>query len=320
MWAELLCGLVIYKLLKRFFYDDDTFDLETSKSDSIFSVADRIQKVYGGKVFLGLRIPDADTSSRQNIDIVLVTKREAVVISVKDFPGSVTIDKYGSWIVTEKNKTEKFTDPVVEVKRQVGVLEGYLEQRGVALPDEYLSGKVILTNPKSSSIHSINFPSEVISFDQWVKLKPEQKSMLSSWIKDAFCGGKKEMQDAIHQQLHFILGSAPMWDRLELKENKNLLGEFLEFKGKPADIQSLRNIKRSKVSRFIIQKSSMFGLARSTIQLLYSARDYRNEGDSVSDWKEITVRSSTEVLFQPHNSSKVSKFKLSSITSMSLSA
>jgi len=34
----------------------------------------------------------------------------------------------------------------------------------------------------------------------------------------------------------------------------------MEFKGQQEDIMALRNIKRSKVSRLIIQKTSMFGL------------------------------------------------------------
>ncbi|PSS04558.1 Ribosomal protein [Actinidia chinensis var. chinensis] len=128
------------------------------------------------------------------------------------------------------------------------------------------------------------------------------------------------MQEPIHQKLNFILTTAPTWDKLELKGNKYLLGEFLEFKGKHDDTQSLRNIRRSKVSRLIIQKTSMFGLAHSKLQVLYSPRDYRNEGASASEWKEVTVRSSTEVLLQPQNSTKIRKFKLSSIVSMSLSA
>ena len=48
--------------------------------------------------------------------------------------------------------------------------------------------------------------------------------------------------------------------RLELKGNKYVLGEFLDFKGKEEDINALKNIRRSKVSRLIIQKTSMFGL------------------------------------------------------------
>ena len=60
--------------------------------------------------------------------------------------------------------------------------------------------------------------------------------------------------------------------------------------------------------------------AHSKLQVLYSPWDYRSEGASGSEWKEVTVRSSTEVLFQPDNSTKVRKFKLSSVVSLTLSA
>ncbi|XP_048226045.1 uncharacterized protein LOC8280503 [Ricinus communis] len=323
MWVEILCGLIAYKLFRCFFSDsDDVLELESSDTTALFNVANRLEKLYGGKVYAGLRIPDADTGSRQNVDMVLVTKGEAVVISVKNFSGLVSITGDGSWVCEGhgKHKPEHHPDPVEEAKKQASVLESYLEQRGVALPEGYLSYKVVLPNPKFWTIHPSNFPSEVITHDQWVQLKPEPKSMLSGWIKGAFRGAKKEMQESIHEKLNFILSTAPMWDRLELKGNKYVLGEFLEFKGKQEDITALRGIKRSKVSQFIVQKTSMFGLAHSKLQVLYSARDYRSEGTSTSEWNEATVRSSTEVVFQPENSRKVRKFKLSSIISMSLSA
>ncbi|XP_062073513.1 uncharacterized protein LOC133777789 [Humulus lupulus] len=173
---------------------------------------------------------------------------------------------------------------------------------------------------RPNTIQPGSFPPEVITYDQWTQQKPETKPMFSGWLKGAFGGGKKEMQESIQQNLNFILSTAPIWDRLELKGNKYVLGEFLEFKGKPEDLHALRNIKRSKVSRLIIQKTSMLGLAHSTLQVLYSPRDYRSEGASASEWKEVCVRSSTEVVFQPQNSTKVRKFKLSSVTSTSLSA
>lgn len=37
---------------------------------------------------------------------------------------------------------------VAETKRQAAILQSYLEQRGVALPEGYLSSKVVLPNPK----------------------------------------------------------------------------------------------------------------------------------------------------------------------------
>ncbi|KAH9784104.1 NERD domain-containing protein [Citrus sinensis] len=316
MWVQILCGLVIYKICKKLFYDDDVLDVETSDSNAIFSVAARLEKLYKGKAYVGLRIPDPDTGSRQNIDIVLITKGEAVVISVKNLSGFVTVNADGSWVceAVGRHRSAAHPDPVADAKKQASILESYLEQREVALPEGYLSYKVIIPNPKFRVINASYFPPEVISYDQWMLMKSENKSMLSGWIKGAFRGGKKEMQESIHQQLNFILSTAPIWDRLEVKGNKHVLGEFLEFKGKQEDIQALRYIKRSKVSRLDVQKTTP-----SRLQVLYSSRDYRSEGAS-SEWNEVTVRSSTEVLFQPVNSTKVRKFKLSSVTSMSLSA
>lgn len=123
MWIELLCGLVLYKVLRLFFSNDDVLDIETSDFNAIFTVAARLlfcllfilysenyiitliimslyvkllklgynfqfhfqnlscefqffrlEKLYGGKAYVGLRIPDADSGSRQNIDLVLVSK------------------------------------------------------------------------------------------------------------------------------------------------------------------------------------------------------------------------------------------------------
>lgn len=321
MWVEIIFGLVIYRLVRRFFADEeDHIDFGSSGSNALFAVADRLQALYGGKAYVGLRIPDPDTASRQNIDLVLVTKGEAVVVSVINASGIVSIDGDGTWVCTggSKHKTERHQDPIVEAKRQVAVLESYLEQRGVSLPDGYMSFKIVCPNPNFRTIHPDYFPPEVVTYEQWAELKPEKKS-ISGWIKGALLTDKKEKQESFQQNLGFILSTAPMWDRLELKNNKHLLGEFLEFKGKQDDIMLLRDIKRSKVSRMMIQKTSMFGLAPSKLQVLYSPRDYRSEGNAGSELNEVTVRSSTEVLFQLQDTAKVQKIKLSSIMSMSLS-
>ncbi|KAL5973876.1 hypothetical protein ACLOJK_030535 [Asimina triloba] len=349
MWIEILCGLLFFRIFRRFFYEDDedVLQIDTTDSSAIFHVANRLEKLYGGRLYVGLRIPDADSTSKQSIDAVLVTKGFAMVVAVRNFSGFVDIEKDGSWICSDSKSRRKELHPdpvrlcmallfmpvkyfhiwkrtrvpvkcsvrsedkqllftclaalneaaislvVLETKRQVAVLETYLEQRGVTLPEGYLIGKVVLPNPKC---------------------------------------------------------------RLELKGDKYVLGEFSEFKGKLEDVQALRSVKRTKVSRLIIQKSTMFGgleerayrkknathkntenivvwsnmaptslseipiSGRSKVQVLYAPRDYRSEGFSSSEWKEATVKSSTEVVFLPLNSKKTLKIKLSSIVSISLSA
>ncbi|KAG6605718.1 hypothetical protein SDJN03_03035, partial [Cucurbita argyrosperma subsp. sororia] len=322
MFFEILCGFIAFRLLRRFFGQRDELEIETSDSNALFAVASRLEKIYSGKIFVGLRIPDADTGLRQSIDMVLVTKGEAVVVLVKNLSGFVSVSADGSWICEGdgRQKSEILPDPVAETRRWASILESYLERRGVELPEGYLSWKVLLPNPKFRTVHSNYFPSEVITYDQWMQLKPEPKSMFSGWIKSALRGGKKEIQESKDEKLNFVLNTAPMWDRLELKGNNLVLGEFLEFKGKKEDMQALREIKRSKVSCIVIQKMRTMGFGPSRLRVLYSTRNYQNEGTSASEWKEITIGSNTMVVFQMEYSSKVRKIKISSIVSLSLSA
>ncbi|CAH9136843.1 unnamed protein product [Cuscuta epithymum] len=320
MWFELIIGIIIFQLLKRFFSDGEDPDVGTYPANALFSVAKRLEKLYGGKAYIGLRIPDADSKSRKSIDLVLVTQREVVVVSVKNISGLVSIDKDKNWVCigVDNHKDELLPDPVAETKQLVPILESYLEQRGLSLPEGGLSCMVICSNPNFRTIHGDSFPPEVLTYDQWIQLKPGKNSMFSGLIKGAFQGKKKEAHESIHEKLNSILNTAPMWDRLELKSNKSVLGEFVEFKGDKDDVWELRNIKNSKVCQVTIQKTSMFGLAHSKLQVLYCHRDYHGQEGSDSEWNEVCVQSSTEVVFQPKESSKVRKYKLSSIISMSL--
>ncbi|KAL9164231.1 hypothetical protein ABFS82_06G091700 [Erythranthe guttata] len=320
MFTAVICVLIVLCfLLKSFFYEDDTLDLASSHSSALFTVAKRLEKLYrGSKAYVGIQIPDPDSASRKNIDLVLVTNQGVVVISVKNLSGFVSTDKDGNWLCTDgkHHKTDLVPNPVEEARQLVPILEEYLEQRGVVLPEGYVSFKVICPNPNFRSIHADSFPHEVITYDQWTQLKPEHGSLYSGWIKGVLHVGKDNMKDSIIEKLNSVLSTAPISDRLEIKGNRYVLGEFIEFKGKQDDLQTLGKIKRSKVSHMSVQKISMFGLAQSTVQVLYSPRDYHGTSKS----EEVTVRSHTEVVFQPQNSTKVRKYKLSSIISMSLSA
>ena len=61
---------------------------------------------------MGLRIPDADTATPQNIDLLLITKDEAVLISVKNIAGFLLINGDGSWECQTHTKLQHLPDPV----------------------------------------------------------------------------------------------------------------------------------------------------------------------------------------------------------------
>ncbi|KAL4199764.1 hypothetical protein AMTRI_Chr03g52900 [Amborella trichopoda] len=321
MWVEIVCGLVVYRLFSRFLFKDDEFEPQTL-FDSTFAIASRLEKLYGGKVYTGLRIPDAENGNFQEIDMVLVTKGEAMVIMVKDISGFVDTEPSGSWVCMSGSKqhVDRHLNPVEETRKQVSILESYLERRGVLLPEGYLNCRVLLPNPNCRVAYRLDVLPEVISYEKWLQLKPGSKFGFSNWMKDAFLGTKKDIQNGLDQKLHFVLGSAPMWDRLELNGSRQLLGKFEGFKGKQEDMQTLQIVKRSKVNRVLVMKSTMFGFLGRKLHVLYTFRDYRGESGSASEWKECTVKPNMEILFQPRDTKKTRKLRLASVVSLSLSA
>eukprot|EP00252_Welwitschia_mirabilis_P018761 TRINITY_DN4189_c0_g1_i2.p1 TRINITY_DN4189_c0_g1~~TRINITY_DN4189_c0_g1_i2.p1 ORF type:complete len:262 (-),score=35.91 TRINITY_DN4189_c0_g1_i2:421-1206(-) len=150
MWFAVVVGFTIYKVLKGVFFDPSKEEIEGEQESRLkISIAKKLEQLYGGEVFLGLRIPDASTGTRLAIDMVLLTKREASVILVKDFKGILDVGTSGCWSLTNfKGQSESIPNLLEVAKHQASILEDYLERRGVQLHSGFMSYKVIFTNPK----------------------------------------------------------------------------------------------------------------------------------------------------------------------------
>lgn len=323
MWLQIVFGFAGYKIYRWVFADDDIPDVGKHNSEAILAVSRRLEKIGGGKAYVGLRIPDPDTGDRQNIDIVLVTKKDVTIVSVLNVSGSVEVDGDGNWACSSggyMNNVKVYPDPVAEITGQIDIFKLYLDQRGLTLPKGQLNATVVLPNAKCRVTRSIDSMPEVISFNKWAELKPEG-GRFTTWIKGAF---SSDNADGLHQKLHSILSTSPMWDRLELKGDKHFFGEFVEFKGKHEDVQPLKHIKRSKVSQITVQNASAFGsLGRSKVYLLCSPRNYGGEessSSSSSESTEMVTRANVDVVFSPMNSKKTKRFSLSDVVLLVLGA
>lgn len=113
-----------------------------------------------------------------------------------------------------------------------------------------------------------------------------------------------------HNDLYILLCNLCLFCpfRLELKGNNLVLGEFLEFKGKKEDMQTLREIKRSKVSCIVIQK--MRTIVFGNIQIHYRLHAYTTQYEyalhvlvvsilkSVNKDKFMILRLSVDLIFK----------------------
>lgn len=320
MWFAVVFGVLIYKFMKGIITSKE-FGPDWDSGIKIM-VAKRLEKIYGGKAFQALRIPDIASGARQSIDIVLLTKRELSIIAVRNFSGILDVGADGGW--TQKNsrgQSVKIPNPVEETRGQAAILESYLERRGVAIPAGFMSCKVILTNLDCRPLLSVALQPEVLCYDKWMQLNEETHGGFRSWAKRIFSGMELDTPDKIDKKIRFILDTSPTWDRLELKGTHPIFGEFLGFKGKKEDMDALQVIKRSKVAKIVNYKPIMFDFlgGGSTVQLFCSSRDYRQEGPSQINQIEVNVRRDTEVVFQPIDAKKAQQFKIKKLVSMSLS-
>lgn len=317
MWFAVVFGVLIYKFMKGLITSRE-FGPDWDSGIKLM-VAKKLEKIYGGKAFHALRIPDIASGARQSIDMVLLTKRELSIIAVRNFSGILDVGADGGWTLkNSKGQAEKIPNVVEETRNQAAILESYLERRGVVLPAGFLSCKVILTNPNCRPLLSVAFLPEVFFYDRWLQLKEEAHGV-RSWAKRMFSGMELDTSDKIDKKIRFILNTSPTWDRLELKANHPIFGEFLGFKGKKEDMDALKVVKRSKVAKIVNYKPLMFDLLVSNIQLFCTSRDYRHESSSQPDEIVVDVRTDTEVIFQPMDAKKAQQFKIKKLVCMSLS-
>ncbi|RWW02604.1 hypothetical protein GW17_00034300 [Ensete ventricosum] len=285
MWVEILCGLILFKILRRFLHGDDALpDIDSSDSDASFAVAARyagslpypsrpcsrrdpgrwnlflsflfcspccccrrLEKLYGGKAFVGLRIPDADAGLRQHIDVVLVTKRSVLDRS----------------LCHRKNNSKTNSSFLL----------------------------LLLFSLENSALFAFFYNLE----KYWIWILLTRTGEITG-IYDV----REVMVVAVRNFSGFVeIGGNESWVCTSDKKHKP--------QSRPDPV----------THPFCCYRDANAG--RSRLEVLYFPRDYRGEGASSSDCKEIAVKPSTEVLFQQLNSKKAKKFKLSSIVSVTLS-
>ncbi|KAG0562417.1 hypothetical protein KC19_9G144300 [Ceratodon purpureus] len=311
---------------------------EDSESNRAGRLAElRVAKLFEGipgvEVYQSLRIPDPEHRGRREIDIVLLTKRDLFVLEVKNWSGSINLNADGSWIHTRSDgSTVVHSNLLEDLNYRADLLESYIERRGTTLPAGFIQQKVFLVSRDCRPEQAITMQREVITNDQWEHFFNNNLVRKDSgWLKNALSNerSEKSLSEYERKQLHYILSTAPTWDRLELEGGTILVGEFQGFKGRPRDTQTLSFANRSAVSQMVMTHrqgwiNNIFG--SPNVLILVTTRDYRDGNVNLTSTKQrqesnmqTRVRSETEVVFQIVGTSRPQHFRLSEVLFLSLS-
>eukprot|EP00249_Psilotum_nudum_P015063 c25148_g1_i1 orf=237-899(-) len=214
MWFNLMIIVTVFRV-SLLFWKRKTGNSIGRDGRLKLRVGETFQRAFGGKIYQALHIPDTGRRGYQDIDVVLLTHRELYVLAVNNLAGAITIGNDGCWFQTNSDGSiEKHPNAVLELKEKAIVLAAYIARRGITLPENFFKLRVVFVNPSSIPEQDVLLQSEVVSYDEWqyfIKNGPGQG--LRGWTEIAFHRLRNKFSVAHHQQLNFILLTAPTLDR-----------------------------------------------------------------------------------------------------------
>ncbi|MCO5549330.1 hypothetical protein L7F22_002799 [Adiantum nelumboides] len=276
-----------------------------------------------------LRIPDIGIENHKNVDLVILIKRKLFLVEVKYWLGKVKVDANGCWCEKhEDGSLVRHGNVVEEVKKRAALLESYLLRRGLELPLNLVQSAIVLAHPDCRVDGSALGIKQVFTLEQWkafLRRKTQKKSL--DWIIPS-------KQQGFYQRLIGVLDTTPTWDRITFEGGDIALGNFLGFSGWSDDMETLKSIKRSRVSIVSIKSQRelttvlgfplMAGVSANVSCTLRNYRDIVSKKWSRGNFEEHKwvgkVRGNTYVVFQRVGSNAPQMFMLSSVVLIQLSA
>ncbi|KAI5079873.1 hypothetical protein GOP47_0005352 [Adiantum capillus-veneris] len=324
MWFDLVIFMAVVRAIQLLFRRRTSPQLG---SDGLLklNVGRSFRALYGGNIYQALRIPDTGGRGHQLLDVLLLTEQELYIFSVQGLSGTVRTGRGGVWLETDSNGNEiEHPNAVTELKDKAAVLTQYMARRGVMLPKDFIKFKVVFVNEMARPEQDILLVPEVLSYDRWQDIQKKASSSSILGIETAISTARILSTSPLNH-LHYVLSTAPTWDRLELREGGILFGEFLRFKGPMQDVEALAVAKRSKISHYeAIHKWSVWAFLGvhtvADVKVVCYLRDHR-QGSSVQPTKvDIEVRGNLELIFQAEGTGKPRAFELRDVALLTLHA
>eukprot|EP00245_Coleochaete_scutata_P006356 TRINITY_DN20780_c0_g1_i1.p1 TRINITY_DN20780_c0_g1~~TRINITY_DN20780_c0_g1_i1.p1 ORF type:complete len:408 (+),score=76.01 TRINITY_DN20780_c0_g1_i1:158-1381(+) len=297
----------------------------------------------GVQFFQSVRIPDRVNRRRREIDFVILSRRELLVVEVKNWSGRVSMGADGRWCQVRKNNSLRWCPNVLEeTKEKAQLLMDYILCRGVTIPDKFIAPRVVLVNANCSPDAVIADQPEILLPNEWESAicgSGQAQQRIIGWFSSlvgGFTGSALSLET--HRRLQDILGSAPTWDTLELTgmEQRVVKGDLVRFNGKPDDMAAVSSLPmRPSISRISVnlQRShlphylgALVGFTPS-IQLAFTLRHGQNgESPSWMGWvfgsektSTLSVSEDTEVEFRPAGATHDLSFRLMDVKGICLS-
>ncbi|XP_074519003.1 uncharacterized protein LOC141784928 [Halichoeres trimaculatus] len=292
-----------------------------------------VRKLTGlknGDIYCSLRIPDQLKTTKDDINIVILTGHGIFCIDVKPWRGTVSAHNQ-NWQVKVKEEEEKdqnfrntcieqSEDPLKALKIKTETLCGYLKRSGVTMPQNLFFPRVLFISPDCELDEELRKKRELVSHSQLDDFLRSFREGYVAWMSDALTPSwlSGHLSYKQMESVREVLRAVGTWDLMRLHSGEQLKGDYLGCQYVALNRQETDTLEFSRVKTLSADSLwALLGHAPQVTVKMFKRGSQGWLGKSLN--ATTTIPSNTSVVFRVSGEEVDTKVPASSVHSITLS-
>ncbi|TTC29622.1 hypothetical protein Baya_14304 [Bagarius yarrelli] len=209
------------------------------KIPSLQEFPQHVRKLSGLKkedMFCNLRVPDQFQTSRQEINLIILTGAGVYCIDIKPWRGAVSAPTPSTWHIQVKEEEQNFTntsiqqisDPLLSITMKARNLCSHMQRCGVNIKPTLFLPRILFLSPHCHLEEELRNRKELVCQEDMEKFLCSLKDGYITWIADAFTPSWISGHLSFRQlrAARDVLGGLGTWDVVQLSSGAELMGDF----------------------------------------------------------------------------------------------
>ncbi|XP_039991996.1 uncharacterized protein si:zfos-911d5.4 [Xiphias gladius] len=278
-------------------------------------------------VYCNLRIPNQFQTTKDDINIVILTGHGIFCIDAKPWRGKVSTQNQ-NWHVQVKEEDQNFTntcieqieDPLKAIMTKTANLCGHLKRSGVSVRQSLFFPRVIFLSPECELEEELRKRRELVTHSQIDEFLRSFREGYMVWISDAVTPSWLSGHLSYRQMasVREVLRKVGTWDLVRLHGGEQLKGDYQGCQYIALNRQETDKLEFSRVKTLSAEALwALLGHAPQVTVKMYKRGSHGWLGKSLS--ATTTIPSNTFVIFKISGEEEDAKIPANTIHSITLS-
>ncbi|XP_060796360.1 uncharacterized protein si:zfos-911d5.4 [Neoarius graeffei] len=301
------------------------------KIPNLEELLQHIRRLSGLKkedVFCNLRVPNQFQTSRQEINLIILSGAGVYCMDVKPWRGVVSAPAPNAWHIQVKEEEQNFTntsiqqipDPLQSITMKTRDLCSYMQQCGVNIKPTLFLPRILFLSPHCHLDMELRKRKDLVSHGDMEMFLCSLREGYITWIRDTITPSWISGHLSFRQMgaVRDVLGRLGTWDVVQLRGGTELKGDFQGCQHLALDRQETDVLEFSR--GWSLGTETLWALLGHTPQVtvrMYKRGAHSWLGKPLSGM--ATIPSNTHIMFRISGDDKDAKIPANSIHTITLS-